>query len=74
MQLTNLEDVITYLTGIEGRITVIHIGENTATGRFRTATQHHPRLQIFTVFERQDIPKIVLGQVRRYLGGLQGQG
>jgi len=23
--------------------------------------------------ERQDIPKIVLGQVRRYLGGLQGQ-
>jgi len=23
---------------------------------------------------RQDIPKIVLGQVRRYLGGLQGQG
>jgi hypothetical protein len=31
-------------------------------------------LQIFTVMERQDIPKIVLGQVRRYLGGLQGQG
>jgi hypothetical protein len=74
MQLTNLEDVITYLAGIEGRITVIHIGENTATGRFRAATQHHPRLQIFTVMERQDIPKIVLGQVRRYLGGLQGQG
>jgi hypothetical protein len=74
MQLTNLEDVITYLAGLEGRITVIHIGENTATGRFRAATQHHPRLQIFTVLERQDIPKIVLGQVRRYLGGMQGQG
>ena len=57
MQLTNLEDVITYLAGIEGRITVIHIGENTATDRFRAATQHHPRLQIFTVMERQDIPK-----------------
>ena len=53
---------------------MIHIGENTATDRFRAATQHHPRLQIFTVMERQDIPKIVLGQVRRYLGGLQGQG
>jgi hypothetical protein len=74
MQLTNLEDVITYLTGLEGRITVIHIGENTATNHFRAATQHHPRLQIFPVMERQDIPKIVLGQVRRYLGGLQGQG
>ena len=73
MQLTNLEDVIDYLAGIEGRITVVHIGENSATDRFRAATRHHPRLQIFTVLERQDIPKIVLGQVRHYLGGLQGQ-
>jgi hypothetical protein len=71
MQLTNLEDVIDYLTGIEGRITVVHIGENSATGRFRAATRHLSRLQIFTVLERQDIPKIVLGQVRRYLSGLQ---
>jgi len=73
MQLTNLEDVIDYLVSSEGRITVVHIGENNATQRFRTATRQHPRLHIFTVMERQDIPKIVLGQVRRYLGGLQGQ-
>jgi hypothetical protein len=71
MQLTNLEDVIDYLAGLEGRITVVHLGENSATGRFRSATRHHPRLQIFTVLERQDIPKIVLGQVRHYLSGLQ---
>ncbi len=67
MQITNLEDVIGFLAGVEGRVTVIHIGENRATDRFRQATQNHPRLQIFSVMERQDIPHIVLGQVRGYL-------
>ena len=67
MQITNLEDVIGFLAGVEGRVTVIHIGENRATDRFRQATQNHPRLQIFSVAERQDIPHIVLGQVRGYL-------
>jgi hypothetical protein len=73
MQLTNLDDVITYLTSVNGRVTVIHIGENSATERFRTATQTQPCLQIFTVRERQDIPRIVLGQVRQYFSGLHGQ-
>jgi hypothetical protein len=66
MQLANLEEVIDYLVGIEGRITVVHIGENAATDRFRHATRSHPRLQIFTVRERQDIPHIILGQVQSY--------
>lgn len=66
MQLANLEEVIDYLAGIEGRITVVHIGENAATDHFRHATRQHPRVQIFTVFDRQDIPQIVLGQVQRY--------
>lgn len=73
MQLTNLEDVIEYLNGVDGRITVVHIGENSATDRFRAATRPHPRLQIFTVLARQDIPRIVLGQVRRYFRGFQAQ-
>jgi len=40
------------------------IGENSAMDRFWAAIQPHPRLQIFTVLERQDIPHIVLGQGR----------
>ncbi|MGE3541609.1 MAG: hypothetical protein AB7N91_29790 [Candidatus Tectimicrobiota bacterium] len=71
MQLANLEDIIDYLAQAEGRITVVHIGENPSTDRFRHATRHHPRLHIFTVLERQDIPKIILGQMQRYLSGLQ---
>jgi hypothetical protein len=66
MQITNLEEVIDYLSGVEGRITVVHIGENNATDHFRRATRSHPRLHIFTVLESQDIPRIVLGQVQSY--------
>jgi hypothetical protein len=66
MQLANLEEVIDYLVGVEGRITVIHIDENNATAHFRQATHNHPRLRIFTVRDSQDIPHIVLGQVQHY--------
>jgi hypothetical protein len=66
MQITNLEEVIDYLARVEGRITVIHIGENTATEHFRQATRRYARLQIFTVLDSQDIPHIVLGQMRNY--------
>jgi hypothetical protein len=66
MQITNLEEVMEYLIGVEGRITVVHIGENAATERFCQETQHLPRLQVFSVQDRQDIPAIVLGQVQRY--------
>jgi hypothetical protein len=69
MQITNLEEVIEYLVGVEGRITVIHIGENRSTEHFRRATREHPRLYIFTVHNTQDIPHIVLGQVRSYFTG-----
>ncbi len=66
MQITNLEEVVGYLTGVNGRITVIHIGENNATDRFRHVMRNHPRLCVFTVQDRQDIPPIVLGQVQSY--------
>ena len=66
MQIVNLEEVINFFTTVEGRITVIHIGENRAMRRFRQATHERPNLQIFSVVERQDIPRIVLGQMRDY--------
>lgn len=66
MQIANLEEVMSYFAGIEGRITVIHIGENNAIDRFRHVTCHHPRLQMFGVQDRKDIPQIVLGQVKQY--------
>lgn len=69
MQVANLEEVVDYLVGVEGRITVIHLGDNPATEHFRRAMRTHPRLHIFTVHDRQDIPQIVLGQVHSYFAG-----
>ena len=66
MQIANLEEVLKYLVGVEGRITVIHTDANTATDRLHQVTSSHPHLQVFMLQERQDIPKIVLGQVQRY--------
>jgi hypothetical protein len=66
MQITNLEEVIDFFTTVEGRITVIHIGENRAMHRFRQATHDRPNLQLFSVVERRDIPHIVLGQMQGY--------
>jgi hypothetical protein len=58
------------LQRLPGRITVIHIGENRATDYFRRTVQQHPRLHIFTVQNLQDIPHLVLGQVRQHFAGL----
>ena len=71
MQIANLEEVMDYLVGVEGRITVIHIGANQATDHFRRAMRQHPRLYIFQVLDTQDIPNIVLGQMHHYFAGLQ---
>lgn len=71
MQLTNLDDVIDYLRDVDGRTTVIHLGDNRATDRLRHATQ--AQVQVFVVRERQDLLKIVLGQVRQYLHGMPGR-
>jgi hypothetical protein len=71
MQIANLEEVIDYLMRVEGRITVIHIGANRATEHFRQAMQQHPRLQIFSVTDTQDVPNIVLGQMHYYFAGLR---
>jgi hypothetical protein len=71
MQIANLEEVIDYLMRVEGRITVIHIGANRATEHFRQAVQQHPRLQIFSVTDTQDVPNIVLGQMHYYFAGLR---
>ncbi|GIX46276.1 MAG: hypothetical protein KatS3mg131_0487 [Candidatus Tectimicrobiota bacterium] len=64
MQITNLEEVLAYLAGVEGRITVVHLGDNAATERLRHATATHPRLRLFAVTAGADIPAIILGQVR----------
>ena len=68
MYITNLAEVLDYLGKVQGRITVIHIGDQEATDGVRRMVGKHPRLHIFSLSDAQDIPHIVLGQVRQYFG------
>ncbi len=67
MQITNLETVIAYLSQLEGRLTAVHIGETTSALQFKKATAGWKNVNVFAVNRREDIPRIILGQVKEYL-------
>jgi hypothetical protein len=69
MKITNLGKVITYLSDIENRITSVYIGDNNHAARFKEAMGDKGNISIFNVTQREDIPKLVLGQIREYFGG-----
>jgi hypothetical protein len=67
MQITNLEMVIAYLARVQGRVTAVHIGETTSALQFKKATAGWKNVSVFAVNRREDIPRIILGQVKEYL-------
>jgi Mg-chelatase subunit ChlD len=67
MQITNLETVIAYFSQVEGRITAVHIGETSSALQFKKAAAEWKNVSVFAVSRREDIPRIVLGQVKEYL-------
>lgn len=66
MKITNLESLISFLSQIQNRITVVHIGENPYASRFEKAVEKKKNISIFTVKRKEDIPHIVLGSIREY--------
>ena len=68
MQITNLETLIEYLSSMPNRITAVHIGENEHVRRFKSRLQKRSNLSIYSIQKKEDIPRIVLGKVREYLG------
>ncbi len=66
MKITNLEALISFLSQIQNRITVVHIGENPYASRFEKAVEKKKNISIFTVKRKEDIPHIVLGSIREY--------
>jgi hypothetical protein len=66
MKITNLEALIGFLSQIQNRITVVHIGENPYASRFEKAVEKKKNISIFTVKRKEDIPHIVLGSIREY--------
>ena len=67
MAITNLETMTTYLSQIEGRITAVHVGETPSAVFFKQATAGWKHVSVFAVSRKEDIPRIILGQVKEYL-------
>jgi hypothetical protein len=67
MQITNLEKLIEFFNTIENRVTAVHLGHNVHAARFKDGTEKRKNISLFTVRDKEDIPKIVLGKVAEYL-------
>ena len=67
MQITNLENLIGFFNQIENRVAAVHLGENVHSSRFKDATNKKKNISVFNIKNKQDIPKIVLGQIKEYL-------
>lgn len=67
MQMINLENLIQYFNKCSNRITAVLVGKNKHINAFRQSMALKRNVQIFGVENRQDIPGIVLGKIRKYL-------
>jgi len=65
MDIYNLDDIIDYLKGIDNRTTVVYLGTNKYVREFERGVKERPNICIYNVEKKEDIPKIVLGRVRK---------
>lgn len=68
MQIPNLQNIIDYLSNLKGRLTAVHIGDTDSAAGFKKETDQWKNASVFAVQSREDVPHIVLGQVKTYLG------
>lgn len=66
MQIINLQRLIQYFNGCKNRITAVHIGDNQQVKQFRRSMDLNPNVAIYAVEEKRDIPRIVLGRIRKF--------
>jgi hypothetical protein len=66
MQITNLEALIAYINELENRVTAVHIGDNKHVRQFKKSMGIRKNISIYSVQEKKDIPKIVLGKITEY--------
>ena len=72
MKITNLNEFIDYLNGLENRVTTVHIGESDYAERFKQSVKSRENISIHFVQRKEDIPKIVLGKIGEYFSPLSG--
>lgn len=70
MEIMNLERLIDFFKEQKQlRVTAVYIGGKKGVERFQKAAKGLPHVAVFGINEQKDILKIVLGQVKSYLGG-----
>ena len=67
MQISNLDQTVARLSGLENRVTAVHVGKKSGALRFIKASVKNQNISVFGVNEANDIPQIVLGSVKSYL-------
>lgn len=67
MQIPHLQTVIDYLSQLKGRITAVHLGDTESALAFKKETARWKNATVFAVHQKEDIPRIILGQVKEYL-------
>ncbi len=67
MKISNFSEVVNYFNNIKNRVTAVHIGESVHSQRFALSVSKKTNISLYHVQKKEDIPKIVLGQVKEYL-------
>ncbi|MDY6971101.1 MAG: hypothetical protein SV775_02115, partial [Thermodesulfobacteriota bacterium] len=68
MLITNLDALISYFNGLDNRVTAVHTGENERVRQFKKSLGDRKNVSIYSVQEKKDIPRIVLGKITEYFG------
>ena len=67
MQISNLAALIRYFNQCPNRVAAVHFNRNEQVREFRDSTALNPNVSIYAVEKQEDIPRIVLGKIRRDL-------
>lgn len=68
MQIANLDALMQFLVGSKNRVTAVHIGQNRDAAQFRQRVQSADHICVYEVNRAEDIPDIVLAEVKARFG------
>ena len=64
MQITNLDALMQFLIQKENRVTAVHVAQNRDAQRFRQRAAAADHICVYAVERTEDIPDIVLSEVK----------
>ncbi len=68
MDIYNLQEIIGFFKNLSNRVTILHLKRNWSLKIFLRFFRHSENFTFYQVLKREDIPKIILGHIKRDLG------